>query len=183
MVGRQIWRRKPWHVWAATLVREDEELVVAWLPRGSDWLKPVGSLFGDWTHELHPFAAGELRLNVPGRDHSINLFWNPDDTFKGWYVNLERDLRVTDEGFDYEDQLLDIWVEPDGSWRWIDEDELEEAVDRGLYSKTDAEAIRAEGERVLAEWPFPTGWEEWQPDPSWPLPRFPDHWRAPGAAQ
>jgi hypothetical protein len=25
--------------------------------------------------------------------------------------------------------------------------------------------------RVLAEWPFPTAWEEWNPEPSWSVPR------------
>ena len=30
--------------------------------------------------------------------------------------------------------------------------------------------VRAEAARVLEEWPFPTGWEDWRPDPSWPVP-------------
>jgi hypothetical protein len=37
-------------------------------------------------------------------------------------------------------------------------------------------AVRAEGERVLAAWPFPTGWEEFRPDPAWPLPGLPEGW-------
>ena len=32
------------------------------------------------------------------------------------------------------------------------------------------------GGRVLEEWPFPTGWEDWRPDPSWPIPQLPDGW-------
>src|SRR5262249_17524727 len=35
---------------------------------------------------------------------------------------------------------------------------------------------RAEGERALTEWPFPTGWEEWRPDPRWKLPQLPAGW-------
>jgi hypothetical protein len=50
------------------------------------------------------------------------------------------------------------------------------AVDVGFFTREQAAAFRAEGERVLAEWPFPTGWEEWEPDPSWPLPAVPDGW-------
>jgi hypothetical protein len=30
------------------------------------------------------------------------------------------------------------------------------------------------GEEVLAEWPFATGWEKWEPDPTWTVPEHPD---------
>ena len=30
--------------------------------------------------------------------------------------------------------------------------------------------------RVIEEWPFPTGWESWRPDPTWPLPAVPPGW-------
>jgi hypothetical protein len=62
---------------------------------------------------------------------------------------------------------LDIWVDVDGSWRWKDEDDLEAAVRHGAFSQEQAANFRTEGERVIAESPFPTGWESWQPDPSW----------------
>nr|MBA2475753.1 DUF402 domain-containing protein [Actinomycetota bacterium] len=57
--------------------------------------------------------------------------------------------------------------------RWKDEDELDEAASLGLL---DAAAVRAEAERVLADPPWPTGWEQWRPDPSWPAPRLPAGW-------
>jgi hypothetical protein len=41
----------------------------------------------------------------------------------------------------------------------------------------DAAAVRAEAERVLEAWPFPSGWEEFEPDPAWPAPRFPAGWQ------
>jgi hypothetical protein len=40
----------------------------------------------------------------------------------------------------------------------------------------DAASARAEGERVLAAWPFPTGWEDFRPDPRWELPQLPAGW-------
>ena len=39
---------------------------------------------------------------------------------------------------------------------------MDDWVRQGSFTSQDVTAIRAEGERVLAEWPFPTGWEEWQ---------------------
>jgi hypothetical protein len=54
--------------------------------------------------------------------------------------------------------------------------EGEDWVRQGRFTGEDVAAIRAEGERVLAAWPFPTGWEDWQPDPSWTAPELPDGW-------
>jgi hypothetical protein len=67
-------------------------------------------------------------------------------------------------------------IDGDGAWRWDDEHELEAAVDAGLISPEEAHEARAEGERVLADWPFPTGWEDWRPDPEWPLPKLAPGW-------
>ncbi|MBA3402468.1 MAG: hypothetical protein H0U05_10840 [Actinobacteria bacterium] len=58
-----------------------------------------------------------------------------------------------------------------------DEEEMEGWVRQGRFTLGDVAAIRAEGERVLAEWPFPTGWEDWRPDPSWPVPELSAAWR------
>jgi hypothetical protein len=111
-------------------------------------------------------GQGILMLRRPDTQHSLWLFWNPDGTFSRWYVNLE-DWWRDGEGVDAYDHLLDIWAYPDGTWEWKDEADLAESVDAGIFTAAEAAAVRAEGERVLAEWPFPTGWEEWRPDPRW----------------
>jgi hypothetical protein len=38
------------------------------------------------------------------------------------------------------------------------------------------EAVRAEGERVIAEAPWPTGWEEWRPPATWTPLALPADW-------
>ena len=47
------------------------------------------------------------------------------------------------------DQLLDVVIDPDLSWRWKDEDELREAVELGLMSEGRADAVRREAERAI----------------------------------
>jgi uncharacterized protein len=126
----------------------------------------------EWTLEPGTTSREALALTRPGAAHSIYLFWD-DGRFSHWYVNLEEPLRRNAVGFDTFDHKLDLIVEADGAWRWKDEDELEEAARRGIL---DAAAVRAEGERVLAAWPFPTGWEAWRPDPAWPVPQLPAGW-------
>ena len=73
-------------------------------------------------------------------------------------------------GFDTTDHLLDIWVDPDRSWRWKDEDHLAEAIEIGLFTTEQAEAMRTEGERMVQRieaWaaPFDEGWENWLAGP------------------
>ena len=123
----------------------------------------------EWTLAPSTWGRSGLMVARPGAAHSI---WIWSDS-PGWYVNLEEPLRRTPIGFDRLDQKLDVLVEPDGSWHWKDEDELDEAARLGLV---DAGAVRAEATRVLEEWPFPTGWEDWRPDPAWLIPQLPVGW-------
>ena len=132
----------------------------------------------EWAMKDHAWDSYRvLRLIRWGVAHSLELFYNgATDAFDGWYVNLQEPLRRGQLGFDTDDLVLDIWIEPDGSWQWKDDDELEEAVRLGRFSAAEAAAIRTEGERVLEAWPFPTGWEDWRPDPTWPTPALPEGW-------
>lgn len=114
-----------------------------------------------------------------GDAHSLNLFWNDEtEEFVGWYVNLQAPLTETPLGFDTTDWALDVWVEPDASWWWKDEEDFAELRALGAVTDAEAAAIRAEGERVIAELParLPTGWEDWRPDPSWSPPALPARW-------
>ena len=117
-----------------------------------------------------------LMLCPPGAAHAIWLVWSARRRFRGWYVNLQAPLERTEVGFDTEDHLLDVVVEPDGRWRWKDEHDLDEAARIGRYTTEHAAAVRAEGEDVVRRLPdlIPTGWERWRPDPEWPLPTAPD---------
>ena len=106
--------------------------------------------------------APSCASRAPAGRTPIYHFWRDGGELEHWYVNFERPLRRTPLGFDTFDEKLDLIVRPDGRYRWKDEDELEQAAAAGLL---DAAAVRAEAARVLAEWPFPTGWEDWRARP------------------
>ena len=88
-------------------------------------------------------------------------------------ANLERWLGRGPRTIDYVDEKLDLVVSPDGSVRWKDEDELQLAAELGPL---DAGEVRAEAKRVLAAPPWPSGWEDWRPNPAWGAPALPDGW-------
>ena len=90
-------------------------------------------------------------LVLPGAAHAVYVMWEAGQTkLKCWYIDLQEPLRRTAIGFDTNDHLLDIVISADRSvWRMKDEDEFEEAVRLGVFSQEEAQAIRAEGERVI----------------------------------
>jgi hypothetical protein len=176
----QVRRASP-HV----IVQDDGELVALYIPAGAPSKvavfdgRPIrGQADREWALRDHVWDTYHvLRLIRFGAGHSVELFWHEhDDSFAGWYVNMQEPLRRSPVGFDTDDLVLDISIEPDGSWSWKDEDELEIAVDLGRFTAEEADGIRAEGERVIAARPWPTGWEDWRPDPTWPLPELPAGW-------
>ena len=126
----------------------------------------------DWRLGERTTQLDSLVLFRPGARHSLWHYW-ADGRFTHWYVNFERHLGRSAIGWDYVDDKLDLVVEASGEWRLKDEDELEQADAAGLV---DAGAVRAEAERLLADPPWPTGWEDWRPDPAWPPPQLPDGW-------
>lgn len=188
-VLRQLFGGRIWSVLPAVVVEDSVERLALWLPPGVVGKTASGDLFEGWTLADRTLERrnGILRVTEPGEAYSILHFWREDGSFAGWYVNLEQPLRRSSVGWDFEDELLDVWLEPGGSWRWLDEDELERAVELGLRSESEARAIRAAGERALEhllglQEPSRTGWEDWRPDPGWDLPALPGDWdAAPGA--
>ncbi|MFL5959806.1 MAG: DUF402 domain-containing protein [Gaiellaceae bacterium] len=135
-----------------------------------------------WASDVEPFRqtwekGHVLRFMHRGGRHTIEVCWDRDWQFVCWYVNLQAPLILRGDRFDTTDWALDVWVEPDGSWRWKDEDDFAEAQALGILDEAAAAEVRAEGERVVAAKPWPTGWEDWRPPPEWrPLP-LPEDWR------
>ena len=134
-----------------------------------------------WMTDAPPFdteweQTHVLRFEREGARHSIEIYWTTAWKQMSWYVNLQTPVVFNGRFIDTTDQALDVLAFPDGTWRWKDEDELEEAVELGIWSKAEAAEIRAEGERVIAEHPWPTGWEGWRPPEAWTPLGLPRDW-------
>ena len=84
-------------------------------------------------------------------------------------------------GFDTTDDVLDIFVEPDGTWHWTDETELAFWVDHGAYKEADREHFFATAETVeklieAGSAPFDDEWVDWLPPAAPRMPSLPDGW-------
>ncbi|MCH7484382.1 MAG: DUF402 domain-containing protein [Chloroflexi bacterium] len=179
---REVWDGRAWEIRRPIVVEDTPDLIAVYNAPGS----PIRVAAGPDGERLRlpplkwsmadasiPSDHRILGLHPPGSNHSVHVVWDDSWRLLYWYINLEEDRQRNPSGFDYEEHVLDLVVEPDmTSWRWKDEDELAEAVERGLFTPEKAADIRTEGERAL-EWllarrpPYDRPWENWRPPPDW----------------
>jgi hypothetical protein len=182
---RSVYRGRVRWTFPHRLVEDDGDRVALYCGPGAEgkWMRRdrTGDYLDRWVRGDDPFDkvwewTHVLRLGRRDRSHSLDLFWAEDWSFLCWYVNLQAPLVASALGFDTTDWALDVVIEPDGSWNWKDEDDFALAQELGVFADGEAEAVRAEGERVIAERPWPTGWEDWRPPPEWTPPTLPPGW-------
>ncbi len=201
VVVQEVWRDRVWAARPMTVVRDDDELVSLWFPKGTRWKRPTVPpsrtmdgpravllasclRLGDWVFEDAEWDASTLSLMRPGEWHAQWVSWLDDGTLWGWYANLQEPFRRTGMGYETMDLVLDVLIEPDLTWRWKDEDELDVFVATGTFSESLAQRVRDEGLRIARraernEPPFDEPWPDWRPDPSWRRPELPDGWDTP----
>jgi hypothetical protein len=180
VVLREVWKGRVWRANAATVVEDGPGRTTLWFPSGAASKFPVREDGSEIRIPCDDWILGDRRVRYdavaelhPGARHSVWTFRQAGGGLSHWYVNFEQPFEQFPAGFQFVDEKLDLIVQPDLSWRWKDEDELEEAAALGIV---DADEVRAEAERVLAAWPFPTGWEDWLPPESWTVPELPEGW-------
>jgi predicted RNA-binding protein associated with RNAse of E/G family len=193
---REIWQSKIWTARPTILVRDNSELIALYVPANIHCKRRYG-INGNhitvderknntWTLQdiIQSNSYYYIRLTIPGESYSVLLFWNCNNNLRYWYINLEdpvNPMRRTKLGFDLCDQILDIIVESNlKDWRWDDEDELQEAIEVGLISPEQAEALYVKGAEVrdliMSGKSVFNSWATWKPDPSWNVPVLPDNW-------
>ncbi|MCI0839454.1 MAG: DUF402 domain-containing protein [Chloroflexi bacterium] len=180
---REVWNGRAWEIRRPIVVEDAPNVIAVYNAPGS----PIRVAAGPDGKRLRlpppkwsmadasiPSDRRILGLHPPGSDHSVHVVWDESWRLLYWYINLEQDRLRNTRGFDYEEYVLDLVVQPDmESWRWKDEDELAEAVERGLFTPEQAASFRAEGERAV-EWllarrpPYDRPWEDWRPPSDWP---------------
>ena len=188
---RELWHGRVFEARPMTVVQDDSDQTTLFLPAGVRCGVPIGEDGSSlrlpdrpWRLEVRPRGDQPiLSFAWPDTPYSV-LLWTAEDRRRVWYVNLEDPIERTPIGFDTVDHALDVVIQLDrSSWRWKDEEELAEAVRDGLFSEAEAADFYVWGEaavdHVLAgRPPFDRDWEDWRPDPDWPVPELGDGWDA-----
>lgn len=183
IVRREVLRGRAWSGLPMYVVADDPDLLALYLPGGSR----LGFASGVWptANGRHPWDRGPdtrwqghgvLHLHRPDDAYAVWVFWHgPDRRFNCWYLNLQGPYKRTELGIDTLDHELDIVVDPDGTWRFKDADLLELCVHHGRFSRTEVDAIVAEGRRLAHmldaghQW-WDDEWSLWTPKPEWTVP-------------
>lgn len=187
---REIWNGRVWYARPAIVVQDEPNLTMLHVPAGVRCKEPVGPdgtplRIPSDTWDLRDSDRGDgwnLSFAFPDTPYAVILGFGAADDLQSYYVNLQTPLRRTPAGFDTVEYLLDVTIPPDrSSWTWKDEDELAEAVSRGLFTYEDVSWLRFWGEKavehvLLREPPFDEDWEGWRPDPGWESPALPAGW-------
>lgn len=105
-------------------------------------------------------------FTYPGLWHDIGRFHRADGTFTGFYANILTPPVIQKDGIWHTtDLFLDVWLGRDGALSVLDEDQLEEALERGWVSADTARRAREEVRWIRkrfseGKWPPPIA-EEW----------------------
>jgi hypothetical protein len=175
---REIWRGRIWFARPAIVVEDSDAVTMFHVPSGILGMMPVDDggrylkVYTDtWRLVEAPWDSPDYAASLafPDTAYGVILSYEPTGVLRHYYVNVQT-------------PLLDVVIPADrSSWAWKDEDELEEAVRRGVFTPQDAIWIRHWGERavehvLLAEPPLDRDWSRWRPDPSWGVPSLPPGW-------
>jgi predicted RNA-binding protein associated with RNAse of E/G family len=89
-------------------------------------------------------------FTFPDRWHDIGRFHLADGTYTGLYANILTPVLFNDAiSWETVDLFLDVWCPAHGSPRLLDEDEFEDAVNRGWIDEMTARQAREEADRLL----------------------------------
>ena len=181
IIMREVRNNKVYSIFPVRVVQDSPTWTVLCLPRQAIALYPhtreqipLRIPQDEWILDGGPWTGGDvLYLVRAGLGFKFGGSWDDNRIFQGWKIDLVEPVRRTPLGFDYMDQLLDIIVSADRStWYQKDEDEVQEAQARGIFTAEQVSDLYQRGERALQmilknEPPFDRGWETWSPDPAW----------------
>jgi uncharacterized protein len=178
--------------WPYRVVEDTGDQVALFIARGSAFrADPKRTARQKITDARRPEPVHEgvwrrdtLRLMWPGASHSVWLSWEGEGAsrrLRQYFVNLEEPFRRTPAGFDSFDHCLDVEVTPELECVWRDEEDFQDHLSLGFYTPELAEAVRAEGQRVIDEiasrtHPCLRGWATWSPPSEWSALAVPATW-------
>lgn len=187
---RELWAGEVMTALPMRLIADTGDVVVLYLAPETDFQAaraPDGGRvrdLDDWVSVPQTWTGGSLVRIVP-RDHwyAVDLEYDAERAFIGYYVNFQEPLHTTAQGFDTVDLVLDLVVDPDGESRMKDEDDFADAVSAGHIDTQTAELLRTEAARLLRVVErdgSPTQaqeWLAWRPPSEWDVPTLVDGWQ------
>lgn len=173
---------------------DDERGLRLWLSTDSSWWRLVGPDDGGDQSRARlvreVWTGSDALIWMPAQTpYSVWWLWS-DGSFAGWRVTIEEPhVRWADRGcagVDTAEQVLEVIVRPDHTWRCQDAEGRR--VDYLLsWDDCPSAEVRTATERVVKlvearQFPFDGTWCGFRPDASWTVPALPAGYDRPRAA-
>ena len=164
---REVLHGQTWLEFPETVVHDDGEVLASVQADGSPLTFPEHPWPHPWGHLTVWQGTTVLKLRRLGDWYSVWKFFE-GGRFRCWYVNFEQPVVRTPDGVDIDDLQLDLVIDPDGTARWKDVEDLAPALASG---RMDVEHLRpvleaAAEVRALLDaddrWWAP--WDQWSPE-------------------
>ena len=83
------------------------------------------------------------------RNYILWIFKKPDASLIGYLFHIARDVEIGVDYVRYVDLELDIWFSPDGNPTVLDEDEVKDYYNRGIFDDRTLSLIEAQKMEIL----------------------------------
>ncbi|HUR48243.1 MAG TPA: DUF402 domain-containing protein [Acidimicrobiales bacterium] len=197
LLAREVWKGYLWRARPVICVADSDGLLVHWEPTGTPYIVSTSRGFPEreglsasnrqveslatcnWNYTRGSFGGSKLAFVAADSWSSVELTWSGDGRFVHWYVNFQLPADRHASGYDSLDLVIDLVVEPDGSFWWKDTTEFEQALDSGVFPESYRDEVQAATEEVMTlldsrSGPFDPKWLEWRPPNHWPPTVLPD---------
>ena len=164
---REVLHGQTWLELPETVVHDAGDVLASVLADGS----PLTFPDHPWPHPWGDLSAWQgttvLKLRRSGDWYSVWKFFDVEGAFQGWYVNFEQPHRRRPDGIDGNDLQLDLVIEPDGSWRWKDVEDLGPSLASGRIDANELRHVLDAAADVAGlldcddRWWAP--WDDWAP--------------------
>lgn len=138
---REVLHGRTWAEFSETVVADDGTVLATVQRDGTPMT------FHDHPWGPHPWGHLDawrgttvLKLRRAGDWYSVWKFFD-DRGFRSWYVNFEQPVARTADGIDVNDLQLDLVLDPDGSWRWKDVEDLGPCLASGRIDLTELRGV------------------------------------------
>lgn len=165
---REVLQGELWMTSPVTVVHDDGDRLAVRLDPGSGFTFP-GHPFGVHPWAMHSEWGGAIVLQLyrSGDLYSVWKFFDPDGSFRHWYVNFEAPLKRGPGHIDTDDYGLDLVVDASGQRRWKDVSDLHHQRTEGRIAPQTVLDVLAAAAHVEAaldrneHWWL--SWADWSP--------------------
>jgi len=164
---REVLHGRPWLEFPEVVVSDDGGVLASVQAEGSPLTFADHPVPHPWRHVSAWTGTTVLKLRRDDLWYSVWKFFDADGAFQHWYVNFEEPVRRVADGVEINDLQLDLVIDPDGSWRWKDVEDLGPSLASGRISAEELRHVLDAAAEVAdllerdERWWSP--WDDWTP--------------------